>query len=121
MSRNDRRYDRRTFIARGLEGAGALAIGATAGGFLSACGGSSPGSSPTSGHGLIGIGQGRPKRGGTITIGMNSEIDGFLPTTNHFDNTGLTYATTVFDALTKIAPDGTVHPYLAQSVTPMPI
>lgn len=118
MSRANRRYDRRTFLARGLEGAGALAIGGVAGGILSACGGSSPGSTPGSTSGQFGVGHGTPKRGGTITIGMNSEIDGFLPSTNHFDNTGLTYATTVFDALTKIAPDGTVHPYLAQSVTP---
>jgi peptide/nickel transport system substrate-binding protein len=53
-----------------------------------------------------------------VTIGMNSEIDGFLPSGSHFDNTGLTYATTVFDSLTKIAADGTARPYLAEAVTP---
>ncbi len=49
---------------------------------------------------------------------MNSEIDGFLPAQDHFDNTGLTYATTVFDSLTKVAADGTARPYLAESITP---
>lgn len=49
---------------------------------------------------------------------MNSEIDGFLPAQDHFDNTGLTYAATVFDSLTKVAADGTARPYLADSVTP---
>jgi ABC-type transport system substrate-binding protein len=49
---------------------------------------------------------------------MNSEIDGFLPSASHFDNSGLTYANTVFDTLTVVAADGTAKPYLAQSVTP---
>jgi len=53
-----------------------------------------------------------------VTVGVNSEIDGFLPSASHFDNTGYIYATTVFDTLTKIAADGTAKPYLAQSVTP---
>jgi ABC-type transport system substrate-binding protein len=51
-------------------------------------------------------------------MGLNSEIDGFLPTTNHFDNSGLTYANTIYDTLTVVAADGTAKPYLAQSVTP---
>jgi ABC-type transport system substrate-binding protein len=51
-------------------------------------------------------------------VGLNSEIDGFLPSTNHFDNSGLTYANTIYDTLTVVAADGTAKPYLAQSVTP---
>jgi ABC-type transport system substrate-binding protein len=53
-----------------------------------------------------------------MTVGLNSEIDGFLPASSHFDNSGLTYANTVYDSLTRVAADGTARPYLAQSVTP---
>jgi len=59
-------------------------------------------------------------KGGTITIGTTSEIDGFLPSQSHFDATGYAYANAVYDTLTKIAVDGTARPYLAQSVTPSP-
>jgi len=51
-------------------------------------------------------------------MGLNSEIDGFLPTASHWDNSGLTYANTIFDTLTVVAADGSAKPYLAQSVTP---
>ncbi|MGH9028985.1 MAG: ABC transporter substrate-binding protein, partial [Acidimicrobiales bacterium] len=111
-----RRYDRRTFLARGAGAAAVFAVGGVGASALSSCGTSNP-NNPLA-RGKAGIGSGTPKRGGTVTIGMNSEIDGFLPSASHFDNTGLTYATTVFDSLTKIAADGSAKPYLAQSVTP---
>jgi ABC-type transport system substrate-binding protein len=53
-----------------------------------------------------------------VTIGVNSEINGFLPASAHWDNSGLTYANAVFDSLTHVAANGTAKPYLAQSVTP---
>jgi peptide/nickel transport system substrate-binding protein len=53
-------------------------------------------------------------------VGVDSEIDGFLPSQNHFDNTGTIYADTVFDTLTKVGADGAIHPYLASSVSPNP-
>jgi peptide/nickel transport system substrate-binding protein len=104
------RYDRRAFLARGASAAAAAGL---AGPLLAACGTSSAPkvASP-------GIGTGTPHYGGTVTIGLNSEIDGFLPSASHFDNSGLSYANTIFDTLTVVAADGTATPYLAQSVTP---
>jgi peptide/nickel transport system substrate-binding protein len=112
------RYDRRTFLGRGASGAAALALAGIAGPtLLSAC--SSSSSSSSAPRVLTpGIGVGQPRRGGSITVGVNSEIDGFLPADNHFDNSGTIYANSVYDTLTVIAADGSAQPYLAQSVTP---
>lgn len=111
------RYDRRTFLSRSAGTAAALALAGTGGPLLlSSCGGSPSGA--VSGH--PGVGSGNPVKGGTVTIGVTSEIDGFLPSQSHFDATGYAYATTVYDTLTKIALDGTARPYLAQSVTSSP-
>ena len=112
MSEGPERYGRRAFLARTAAGAGALALGGLgAGVVLDACGGAATpaGSGATTG---------RPRRGGSLTIGVNSEIDGFLPAQNHFDNTGIDYANAVYDTLTRIAADGSAQPYLAQSVVP---
>lgn len=63
------------------------------------------------------MGTGTPVRGGSLTVGTLAEIDGFYPPTNHWDTTGFLYANTVYDPLMAIAADGTVKPYLAQSIT----
>ena len=57
-------------------------------------------------------------RGGTLTIGTIAEIDGFYPPTNHWDTNGFLYANAVYDPLMAMAADGTIQPYLAQSMTP---
>jgi ABC-type transport system substrate-binding protein len=111
------RYDRRAFLARGASTAAALGLAGVGGPALLAACSSTPGSAPHVSS-SPGVGTGPPKRGGSVTMGLNSEIDGFLPTTNHFDNSGLTYANTIYDTLTVVAADGTAKPYLAQSVTP---
>lgn len=109
------RYDRRAFLGRGASGLAALSLaGIGAPALLADCGSSS--AAPT--VATPGVGVGRPRRGGSLTVGVNSEIDGFLPAQNHWDNSGTIYANTVFDSLTAIAADGTAQPYLAQSVTP---
>jgi ABC-type transport system substrate-binding protein len=116
MSDAVERYGRRGFLARGAYGAAAMALGGVgAGTVLDACG-SGTGPGPSSGQ--PGVGQGTPRRGGTITVAVNSEIDGFLPASSHFDNSGICYANAVFDTLTKVGADGTAKPYLAESVTP---
>jgi peptide/nickel transport system substrate-binding protein len=56
------------------------------------------------------------KDGGKLTMGVEAEVDGFNPVKNRWDVTGLIYANTVYDPLTKVATDGTAHPYLAESV-----
>ncbi|HEV7886760.1 MAG TPA: ABC transporter substrate-binding protein [Acidimicrobiales bacterium] len=51
-------------------------------------------------------------------MATEAEIDGFDPTKNRFDITGLTYAETVYDPLAAYGKDRKVHPYLAQSIEP---
>ena len=51
-------------------------------------------------------------------FGVEAEEQGFDPATGRFDETGVQYARTVFDPLTILGTDGSVQPYLAQSVTP---
>jgi len=115
------RIDRRSFLARGaVTGAGIVAIGAS-GGLLDACSSSSgSGSSTTSGSATHpnGITSATPKTGGKLIFGVEAEEKGFDPTTATYDTTGILYARTVFDPLAALAADGTVAPYLAQSITP---
>ncbi len=115
------RIDRRSFLARGaVTGAGIVAIGAS-GGILDACssGSSSPTSTGTGSH-PNGVSTAAPKTGGKLIFGVEAEEKGFDPTTGTFDTTGILYARTVFDPLAIIGADGTVQPYLAQSITPNP-
>jgi peptide/nickel transport system substrate-binding protein len=90
-----------------------LRVGATVAGLallLSACGGKS------SSSGTKADSSGTPKVGGNLVMGVEAEVDGFDPTKNRWDVTGLTYATTVYDPLATYGKDGKVHPYLAQSI-----
>lgn len=61
---------------------------------------------------------GPPQAGGRVIMATEAEIDGFDPTKNRFDITGLTYAETVYDPLAVFGKDRKVHPYLAESITP---
>jgi ABC-type transport system substrate-binding protein len=53
-------------------------------------------------------------------MAVESEVDGFDPTQNRWDPGGIVYARSVYDPLAAIAADGSVKPYLAQSITPNP-
>jgi ABC-type transport system substrate-binding protein len=113
------RIDRRSFLARGaVTGAGIVALGAS-GGLLEACssGSASPSSTGTGSH-PNGVSSAAPQTGGKLIFGTEAEEKGFDPTTATFDTTGILYARTVFDPLACIAADGSVQPYLAQSITP---
>ena len=113
------RIDRRSFLARGaVAGAGVAAAGAS-GGLLAACSsGSGAAGSPASGPPATGSPRATPKKGGALIFGVEAEEKGFDPPRARFDETGILYARTVFDPLTIIASDGSVQPYLAQSITP---
>ncbi len=63
------------------------------------------------------MGKGSPVRGGALTVGTIAEIDGFYPPTNHWDTNGFLYANTVYDPLMAVAADGSIQPYLAESMT----
>jgi ABC-type transport system substrate-binding protein len=110
--------DRRSFITRGLLAAGGVAAAGGAGSVLSACGSGSGGSGSLASGPRDGISTATPKKGGTLVFGVEAEEQGFDPATGRFDETGVLYARTVFDPLTIIANDGSVQPYLAQSITP---
>jgi len=105
-----RGMDRRTFL-----GAGAAATGAAV---LAGC--SSGGGSATTTTAAAAATTGRPRRGGSMTIGTMAEIDGFSPSQNRWDTNGLLYANTVYDPLMAVAEDGSIQPYLAESLMPDP-
>ena len=112
------RIDRRSFLARGATaGVGIAAIG-TSGGILDACSSGSGSSSSTAADHPTGVSGATPKKGGQLLFGTEAEEKGFSTTQGTFDTTGILYARTVFDPLAVIAADGTVQPYLAQSITP---
>jgi len=106
-----RGMDRRTFLGRSATAGGALVLGSAAAG-LSGC---STGSGATTGSATP---AGAPVRGGSLTVGTMAEVDGFSPSQNRWDTNGLLYANTVYDPLMAVAVDGTVQPYLANSLTP---
>jgi peptide/nickel transport system substrate-binding protein len=114
------RIDRRSFLARGAATGAGIAMVGTAGGLLAACSSGSGSSSTTSGSASHpdGISTATPKRGGALVFGTEAEESGFSPTQSTFDTTGILYCRTVFDPLAIIAQDGTVAPYLAESITP---
>jgi ABC-type transport system substrate-binding protein len=107
------RFDRRTLLAgsaaaaAGFAGASALGLG------LDDLAGAA-----TNGPGRNGVSLKKPKKGGSLTFGVDAEEQGFDPTQARFDEVGVMYARTVFDPLTIVTATGGWAPYLAQSVVP---
>ena len=108
---------RRSFLSRGAAAGGAVVLGGAAGSALAGCS-SAPGTGASSPNSKPGVGTGTPVRGGSLTIGIPAEIDGFYPPANHWDTNGFLYANAVYDPLMYVATDGSIQPYLAQSLTP---
>jgi len=107
--------DRRAFLARSAAtAAGVVAAGAAGDALL----GAGEAFALTNGPGRNGISTQKPKKGGSLTFGVDAEEQGFNPTTARFDEVGVMYARTVFDPLTIILPNGNWAPYLAQTVVP---
>ena len=59
-----------------------------------------------------------PTQGGTLRYGLEADTDGVNPATSSLSSPGLMMANAAFDTLAAFAPDGTVVPYLAESITP---
>jgi peptide/nickel transport system substrate-binding protein len=101
--------NRRAFLVGGLAlGAGAMLVG-------------NPdwaGATYTNGPGRNGVSTARPRRGGSLVMGIDTEEDGFDPTTSRWDEGGFLYGRTVFDPLAVVSTAGKVEPYLAESITP---
>lgn len=102
---------RRTFLGGALATAVASAAGLSGEANL-------PAGAATNGRGRNGVSHARPRRGGTLTYGIDAEIQGFDPTTAEWDENGYQYGRTVFDPLVAVTSTGRTVPYLAQSVTP---
>ena len=101
-------FDRRSFLAGGLAlGAGAAVLGSEGG----------AGASLTNGPGRNGIATGKPVKGGSVTMGIDTEESGFDPTSARWDEGGFLYGRTVFDPIAIVNAQGQVEPYLAQSIT----
>ena len=107
------RFDRRSLLAGGAAAAAGFA-GASAMGL----GWDEIAGAVTNGPGRNGVTKRTPKKGGTLTFGVDAEEQGFDPTQARFDEVGVMYARTVFDPLTIVTASGGWAPYLAQSVVP---
>jgi len=107
------RFDRRSLLAGGAAAAagfaGASALGMGWDGIAGAT---------TNGPDRNGVTKKAPKKGGSLTFGVDAEEQGFDPTQARFDEVGVMYARTVFDPLTIVTAKGDWAPYLAQSVVP---
>lgn len=114
------RIGRRSFLAAGVAAAAASTLASTAEGSLLTEADSAPVVAPgrTNGPGRNGISAARPKRGGNLIYGTDSEEQGFDPSSAEWDENGFMYGLTVFDPLMAVTTTGRVVPYLAKSVTP---
>jgi peptide/nickel transport system substrate-binding protein len=83
-------------------------------------GSSGSGAAITNGAGRNGISTMKPKRGGSLTFGTDTEEGGFDPTSARWDEGGFFYGRTVFDPLAIVTTTGQVEPYLAQSIVSNP-
>jgi ABC-type transport system substrate-binding protein len=104
-----RSIDRRSFLAGSAAAAAAGSLGAALDGPIA---GASGNRQPN------GVTNARPRRGGTLVVGVTAEEQGFNPTRAKFDSVGVMYARTVFDPLAIVLADGRWAPYLAQSIVP---
>ncbi|HEV2368463.1 MAG TPA: ABC transporter substrate-binding protein [Acidimicrobiales bacterium] len=113
-----RRYDRRDLLGIGARAVGGAVLLGGAPALLAACSGGSGGSSAANAGGSSTTTAGKPRYGGTLTVGISAETNGLNPAASDFTSPAVYYARAVFDTLTVQASDGTVKPYLAQAVTP---
>jgi peptide/nickel transport system substrate-binding protein len=105
-------FNRRSFLAGGVAlGAGLTMLGSDS---------EWAGAALTNGPGRNGISTAKPKRGGSVTFGIDTEEGGFDPTTARWDEGGFLYGRTLFDPLAIVTAAGKVEPYLARSITSNP-
>jgi peptide/nickel transport system substrate-binding protein len=100
-----------------------VALASLLGLVAAACGGSSSGdggggTDVQAGSNITVAPSGAPTAGGSITMGLEAESDGFNPTSNRWAISGLTVANAVFDPLAAYDAEGVAQPYLAQTFTP---
>jgi peptide/nickel transport system substrate-binding protein len=62
--------------------------------------------------------QGEPRQGGSITVGLESETNSYLPSIFQGSQAGFNVAYAVFDPLVTRNAEGELEPYLAESIEP---
>jgi peptide/nickel transport system substrate-binding protein len=60
----------------------------------------------------------QPEYGGTIVIGLEAETNNWLPGLGSPANSGTLVARAVYDPIAAQGQDGSIHPYLAESIEP---
>jgi ABC-type transport system substrate-binding protein len=84
---------------------------------LSACAKDGGGTSSTTVGGVDDTAP-EPERGGNITYGLANNIDTFNPVTGQFNASNHSVAKAIFDPIAVLGDDGTVEPYLVESIEP---
>jgi peptide/nickel transport system substrate-binding protein len=101
---------KRAFASVGLVG---LLLG------TAACGGSGDKSGNAEAGAVSDVGEaGDPVEGGEITVGLEAETNSWLPNEGTFNQPGTNVAYAIYDPLMQRTADGTVEPYLAESMEP---
>jgi peptide/nickel transport system substrate-binding protein len=62
--------------------------------------------------------EGEPVQGGTITVGLEGESAGWRPGTGSWASSGYNVAYAIMDPLMARTEDGSIEPYLAESLEP---
>ena len=111
-------FSRRTFLARGAAAGGAVVLGGRGLHRLAGC--SSVGIvQHHRGPGPEARGRHRYPGPGRLAHHRHHRRDRrLLPPANHWDTNGFIYANAVYDPLMAMAADGSIQPYLAESMTP---
>ncbi len=60
----------------------------------------------------------KPKVGGQLKIGILAEVNGLSPVTSSLATGGTYYGRAIFDPIAIVAADGSVQPYLCQTIKP---
>lgn len=63
-------------------------------------------------------GEGEPASGGTITVGLESETNSYMPAESQPSQAGINVAYAIFDPLATRTAEGEIEPYLAESIEP---
>ena len=70
------------------------------------------------GHELSVGASSKPKVGGHLRVGLINEVNGLSPLASSLATSGTYYGRAIFDPIAIVASDGSVQPYLCQSIRP---
>ncbi|TKJ24835.1 ABC transporter substrate-binding protein [Blastococcus sp. CCUG 61487] len=101
---------KRAFASAGLAG---LLLG------IAACGGGNDDGDDAQAGAVVDVGEaGDPVYGGEITVGLEAETNSWLPSEGTFNQPGTNVAYAIYDPLMHRTEDGSIEPYLAESMEP---